>query len=114
MFYRQRSLCSRASGTLRGAWSSLLGLRGPREGGEEQPELSAEQQAEAQHQREKYVAELEKLIEATSLGVGVRVIVDGRQAVASTSDISEAALDETVATVMELAGLAQPIRQNSG
>ncbi len=51
---------------------------------------------------------LEKVIEATSLGVGVRVIVDGRQAVASTSDITETALDETVAIVMELASLAQP------
>ncbi len=54
------------------------------------------------------LGELEKLIKATSLGAGVRVIVDGRQAVASTSDISDGALDETVATVMELAGLAQP------
>ena len=54
------------------------------------------------------LGEVEKLIEATSLGAGVRVIVDGRQAIASTSDISDAALDETVASAMELAGLAEP------
>ncbi len=51
--------------------------------------------------------ELEKVIEATSFGVGLRVIVDGRQAVVSTSDLSGAALDDSVRTALELAAISE-------
>ena len=51
---------------------------------------------------------VEKIIEAGSRSVGLRVIMGGRQAVVSTSDISDAALDETVARALELALIAEP------
>ncbi|MCZ6545380.1 MAG: TldD/PmbA family protein [Chloroflexi bacterium] len=52
--------------------------------------------------------EVEKVIEASSRGVGLRVIVGGRQALVSTSDLGETALDESVANAMALAELAEP------
>ncbi len=52
--------------------------------------------------------QVEKIIEAGSRAVGLRVIVGGRQAVVSTSDISDAALGETVERALELATIAEP------
>ena len=73
----------------------------PREGGEEQPELSAEQQAEAQHQREEYVAELEKLIEEDKLADAEReqLITDLRAAHASSVAELDAVRDDSAAQV---------------
>ena len=73
----------------------------PREGGEEQPELSAEQQAEAQHQREEYVAELEKLIEEDKLADAEReqLITDLRAAHASSVAELDDVRDESAAQV---------------
>ncbi len=51
---------------------------------------------------------VEKVIDAGSRAVGLRVIVGGRQAVVSTADVSEAALDEAVAKALELAAIAEP------
>ena len=52
--------------------------------------------------------QLEKVSESTSRSVGLRVIVDGRQATVSTSDVSETALAETVRTALELARVSEP------
>ena len=51
---------------------------------------------------------IEKISEATSRAVGLRVIVNGRQAVVSTSDVTDAALAETAQTAMELARISEP------
>ena len=81
----------------------------PREGGEEQPELSAEQQAEqqkeleaeAQHQREEYVAELEKLIEEDKLADAEReqLIADLRAAHLKQLAELDAVRDDSAAQV---------------
>ncbi len=52
--------------------------------------------------------QIEKISEATSRAVGLRVIVSGRQAVVSTSDVTDAALAETAQTAMELARISEP------
>ena len=52
--------------------------------------------------------EIEKVSESTARSVGLRVILDGRQATVSTSDISDAALAETVETALELARVSEP------
>lgn len=52
--------------------------------------------------------QVEKVAEAASRSVGLRVIVDGRQAVVSTSDVTDAALAETAQTAMELARVSEP------
>ncbi len=52
--------------------------------------------------------QLEKVSESTSRSVGLRVIIDGRQATVSTSDVSDAALAETVQTALELARVSEP------
>ena len=52
--------------------------------------------------------QLEKVVDATSRAVGLRVIVGGRQAVASTADISDEALDDTVAIALGLAKISEP------
>ncbi len=52
--------------------------------------------------------QIEKISEATSRAVGLRVIVNGRQAVVSTSDVTDAALAETAQTAMELARISEP------
>ena len=51
---------------------------------------------------------VEKLLEAGSRSVGLRAIVGGRQAVVSTADLSEAALDEAVRDVIALAAISEP------
>ena len=52
--------------------------------------------------------QVEKVAEAASRSVGLRVIVNGRQAVVSTSDVTDAALAETAQTAMELARVSEP------
>ncbi len=52
--------------------------------------------------------QIEKVSESTSRSVGLRVILDGRQATVSTSDVSDAALAETVQTALELARVSEP------
>ncbi len=52
--------------------------------------------------------QVEKVAEAASRSVGLRVIVDGRQAVVSTSDVTDTALAETAQTAMELARVSEP------
>ncbi len=52
--------------------------------------------------------EVEKVSESSSRSVGLRVIVGGRQAVVSTSDVTEAALNETARTALELARVSEP------
>jgi PmbA protein len=52
--------------------------------------------------------EIEKLIEAGSRSVSIRVIKDKRTAVCSTSDLTPRALDEMVATAVELAKISEP------
>lgn len=49
------------------------------------------------------LGEVEKLTEAASRGIGLRVLRHGRQASCSTSDTSPEALDELVMTAVELA-----------
>jgi len=46
---------------------------------------------------------IEKLQEASSFGLGLRVLLDGRQASCSTSDVSEAAIRELIANAVEMA-----------
>lgn len=46
---------------------------------------------------------IEKLQEAASFGLGLRVLLDGRQASCSTSDVSEAAITELIADAVEMA-----------
>lgn len=52
--------------------------------------------------------EIEKLIEAGSRSVSVRVIKDKRTAVCHTSDLAPRALDEIVRTAVELAKISEP------
>ena len=52
--------------------------------------------------------QIEKVSESTARSVGLRVILDGRQATVSTSDISDAALAETVETALALARVSEP------
>ncbi|MEK7693550.1 MAG: TldD/PmbA family protein [Chloroflexota bacterium] len=52
--------------------------------------------------------EMEKLIEAGSQSVSIRVIRDKRTAVCNTSDLTPKALDEMVRTAIELAKISEP------
>ena len=52
--------------------------------------------------------EIEKLIEAGSRSVSIRVIKDKRTAVCNTSDLTPKALDEMVRTAVELATISEP------
>ena len=52
--------------------------------------------------------EVEKLFEAGSRGVSIRVIKQKRTAVCNTSDLSPRALDELVRTAVELASISEP------
>ncbi|HEX6136681.1 MAG TPA: DNA gyrase modulator, partial [Casimicrobiaceae bacterium] len=52
--------------------------------------------------------ELEKLIEAGSRSVSIRVIREKRTAVCNTSDLTPRALEELVATAVELAKISEP------
>lgn len=54
------------------------------------------------------LGELEKLIEASSMSLGLRVINGGRTAVCSTSDLSPAALERFAAETVDLASIAEP------
>ena len=54
------------------------------------------------------MGELEKLIEAGSRSVSLRVIKDKRTAVCNTSDLTPKALDEVVRTAVELATISEP------
>ena len=54
------------------------------------------------------LGEIEKLIEATSHSLGLRVITGGRTAVCSTSDFTPAAFDQFVAETVELARISAP------
>ena len=52
--------------------------------------------------------QVETVQEAASRAVGLRVIVDGRQAVVSSADISDDALDQIVADALALAAISEP------
>ncbi len=52
--------------------------------------------------------EIEKLIDAGSRSVSIRVIKDKRTAVCSTSDLTPRALDEMVRTAVDLAKISEP------
>ena len=52
--------------------------------------------------------EVEKLFEAGSRGVSIRVIKDKRTAVCNTSDLTPRALDEMVRTAVDLAKISEP------
>ncbi|MBK6318074.1 MAG: TldD/PmbA family protein [Dehalococcoidia bacterium] len=54
------------------------------------------------------LGELEKLIEAGSMSLGLRVINGGRTAVCSTSDLSPAALERFAAEAVDLASISEP------
>jgi PmbA protein len=54
------------------------------------------------------LGEVEKLIEAGSRSLGLRVINGGRTAVCSTSDLGEASLAKFVAETVELARISEP------
>jgi PmbA protein len=54
------------------------------------------------------LGEVEKLQESSSSGVGLRVIYEGRQASASTSDLSPAAVESLIAGTVEMARLTSP------
>lgn len=49
------------------------------------------------------LGEIEKLQEAASRGVGLRVLCDGRQASCSTSDVSAEGIEELIANAVEMA-----------
>ncbi len=51
------------------------------------------------------LGEVEKLQEAASRGIGLRALYQGRQASCSTSDVSLKAIDELIATAVEMAKL---------
>jgi PmbA protein len=51
------------------------------------------------------LGQVEKVHEANSLGIGIRVLKDGRQASCSTSSTSLTAIEELVATAVGMAGL---------
>ena len=52
--------------------------------------------------------QIEKVSESTARSVGLRVIVGGRQATVSTSDVSDAALVETAQVALDLARVSEP------
>ena len=52
--------------------------------------------------------QIEKVSESTARSVGLRVILGGRQATVSTSDVSDAALAESVETALALARVSEP------
>ena len=52
--------------------------------------------------------QIENISESTTRSVGLRVILDGRQATVSTSDVSDAAFAEIVETALELARVSEP------
>ena len=54
------------------------------------------------------LGELEKLIEAGSMAVGLRVINGGRTAVCSTSDLTPASLERFAADTVDLASISEP------
>jgi PmbA protein len=54
------------------------------------------------------LGEVEKLQESASAGVGLRVIYEGRQASASTSDLRPEAIDSLIADTVEMARLTSP------
>ncbi len=54
------------------------------------------------------LGEIEKLVEAGSRSLGLRVITGGRTAVCSTSDFSEAALERLAKDTVELARISAP------
>lgn len=54
------------------------------------------------------LGELEKLIEAGSMSLGLRVINGGRTAVCSTSDLSPASLERFATDTVELAAISEP------
>lgn len=51
------------------------------------------------------LGQIEKLQEAASRGIGLRVLHDGRQASASTSDLGASAIEDLVSTAIEMARL---------
>lgn len=51
------------------------------------------------------LGEVEKLQEAASRGIGLRVLYQGRQASGSTSDLSHQAIDELISSTVEMAKL---------
>src|SRR5262249_59938004 len=51
------------------------------------------------------LGEVEKLQEAASRGIGLRVLYQGRQASSSTSDVSPQAIDELISHAVEMAKL---------
>ncbi len=51
------------------------------------------------------LGEVEKLQEAASCGIGLRVLYQGRQASSSTSDVSPQAIDELISSAVEMAKL---------
>jgi PmbA protein len=53
-------------------------------------------------------SQIEKVSESSARSVGLRVILGGRQAIVSTSDVSDAALAETVQTALDLARVSEP------
>jgi PmbA protein len=55
-----------------------------------------------------YQGDVESFTQATSAGVGVRVIVDGRQGFASAGTFDDAVLDELLADARDNADFAQP------
>ncbi|GIW13329.1 MAG: modulator protein [Tepidiforma sp.] len=54
------------------------------------------------------LGEIEKLIEAGSIGLGLRVIQHGRTAICATSDLAPAALERFAEETVELAGISAP------
>lgn len=58
-----------------------------------------------QFQVEVRLGEVEKLQEAASRGLGLRVLYQGRQASSSTSDLSPRAIDELISSTVEMAKL---------
>jgi PmbA protein len=54
------------------------------------------------------LGEIEKLIEAGSIGLGLRVIQGGRTAICATSDLAPAALERFAAETVELASISAP------
>ncbi len=54
------------------------------------------------------LGELEKLIEAGSMALGLRVINGGRTAVCSTSDLTPASLERFAAETVDLASISEP------
>ncbi len=52
--------------------------------------------------------QLEKVSESTSRSVGLRVLLGGRQATVSTSDVSDGVLRDAVRTAIDLARISEP------